>query len=39
MSDYESGTFRCRDCAREFLTKEDAERHHIEQHSEVSIGE
>jgi hypothetical protein len=39
MSEYESGTFRCRDCAKEFLTKEEADRHYREQHSEVLVGE
>ena len=39
MSEYESGTFRCRDCAKEFLTKEEADRHHREHHSDVEVGE
>ena len=39
MSEYESGTFRCRDCAKEFLTKDEADRHHIEHHSDVIVGE
>jgi hypothetical protein len=39
MSEYESGTFRCRDCAREFLTKEEADRHYSEYHSDVIVGE
>jgi hypothetical protein len=39
MSEYESGTFRCMDCAKEFLTKEEADRHHAEHHSEVEVGE
>jgi hypothetical protein len=39
MSEYESGTFRCTDCAKEFLTKEDADRHHREAHSDVEVGE
>jgi hypothetical protein len=39
MSEYESGTFRCRDCAKEFLTKEEADRHHRDHHSDVLVGE
>jgi hypothetical protein len=39
MSEYESGTFRCKDCAREFLTKEEADRHYSEDHSDVVVGE
>jgi hypothetical protein len=39
MSEYESGTFRCKDCAAEFLTKEEADRHHKEDHGELSVGE
>jgi hypothetical protein len=39
MSEYESGTFRCLDCAREFLTKEEAEKHHREYHKDVIVGE
>ena len=39
MSEYESGTFRCMDCAKEFLTKDEADRHYIEYHSNVTIGE
>jgi hypothetical protein len=39
MSEYESGTFRCMDCAKEFLTKEEADKHHAEHHSEVEVGE
>ena len=39
MSEYESGTFRCRDCAREFLTKEEADRHYSEYHSDMIVGE
>jgi hypothetical protein len=39
MSEYESGTFRCRDCAKEFLTKEEADRHHRDHHSNVEVGE
>jgi hypothetical protein len=34
MSDYDAGTFRCRYCAKEFLTKEDAERHYQNTHSD-----
>jgi DNA-directed RNA polymerase subunit RPC12/RpoP len=39
MSEYESGTFRCMDCAKEFLTKDEADRHYIEYHSDVTLGE
>jgi len=39
MSEYESGTFRCTDCAKEFLTKEEADRHYVEYHSHITIGE
>ena len=39
MSEYESGTFRCRDCAMEFLTKEEADRHYNEHHADVIVGE
>jgi hypothetical protein len=39
MSEYESGTFRCSDCAKEFLTKDEADRHYIEYHSGVIVGE
>jgi hypothetical protein len=39
MSEYESGTFRCKDCAKEFLTKEEADRHHRDHHSGVEVGE
>jgi hypothetical protein len=39
MSEYESGTFRCKDCAKEFLTKDEADRHNSEHHSDVIIGE
>ena len=34
MSEYESGTFRCTYCGREFLTKEDAEKHYRKTHSD-----
>jgi hypothetical protein len=40
MSEYESGTFRCMDCAKEFLTKDEADRHYnSEHHSDLIIGE
>ena len=35
MSDYEGGTFRCKDCAKEFLTKEEADMHYQEAHSDL----
>jgi hypothetical protein len=28
MYEYESGTFRCTRCAKEFLTKDEAEKHY-----------
>jgi hypothetical protein len=34
MSEYESGTFRCTYCGREFLTKMDAEKHYQKTHSD-----
>jgi hypothetical protein len=34
MYEYESGTFRCIQCAREFLTKDEAEKHYKLTHSE-----
>jgi hypothetical protein len=36
-SEYELGTFRCITCAKEFLTKEDADEHHYETHKQESI--
>ncbi len=40
MSEYESGTFRCMDCAKEFLTKDEADRHYnSEHHSDIIVGE
>ena len=33
MSDYVGGTFRCKICAKEFLTKEDSDLHYKENHS------
>jgi hypothetical protein len=41
MSDYEGGTFRCQICAKEFLTKYDADIHYQKVHSDevTSIGE
>jgi hypothetical protein len=41
MSDYEAGTFRCKICAKEFLTKYDADTHYQRVHSDevTSIGE
>jgi hypothetical protein len=32
MYEYESGTFRCTYCAKEFLTKDEAERHYRQMH-------
>jgi hypothetical protein len=34
MSEYESGTFRCKYCAKEFLTKADADKHYLDVHAE-----
>ena len=34
MSEYELGTFRCKYCAKEFLTKDDSDRHYLEVHAE-----
>jgi hypothetical protein len=34
MSEYEGGTFRCKICAREFILKDEADRHFSEAHSE-----
>lgn len=36
-SEYESGTFRCTTCAKEFMTKEDADKHHHETHRQESV--
>ena len=37
QSEYESGTFRCSICAKEFLTKHDADEHYKIQHKGESI--
>jgi hypothetical protein len=37
MSEYESGTFRCTECAKEFLTKAEADRHYQEEHGEEEL--
>jgi hypothetical protein len=41
MSEYEGGTFRCKVCGREFLTKNEGDRHHKEIHANegIDIGE
>ena len=41
MSDYEAGTFRWKICAKELLTKYDADTHYQRVHSDevTSIGE
>lgn len=36
-SEYELGTFRCTTCAKEFITKEDADKHHHETHKQESV--
>lgn len=36
-SEYESGTFRCAQCAKEFMTKADADEHYVRQHKEESV--
>jgi hypothetical protein len=33
MTEYEAGTFRCKDCGKEFLTRRDAEKHYHENHA------
>jgi len=33
MTEYEAGTFRCKDCGKEFLTRRDADKHYDEFHS------
>ena len=37
MSEYEGGTFRCTVCAKEFLSKDEADRHFSDTHSEEKI--
>ncbi len=41
MSEYEGGTFRCKICGKEFLTKYEGDRHYKEIHDEehADIGE
>jgi hypothetical protein len=34
MSEYDEGTFRCTICAKEFLSKNEAERHYLDAHGE-----
>jgi hypothetical protein len=34
MSEYEGGAYRCTICAKEFLLKDEADRHFSEVHSE-----
>jgi hypothetical protein len=34
MSEYEGGTFRCTICAKEFISKAEADRHFSDTHSE-----
>jgi ribosomal protein L31 len=34
MSEYEGGTFRCKNCGKEFLTKSDADKHYEMNHSD-----
>jgi hypothetical protein len=34
MSEYELDAFRCKYCAKKFLTKDDADRHYLEVHIE-----
>lgn len=36
-AEYESGTFRCPVCAKEFLTREDADDHHSKEHKKEAI--
>jgi hypothetical protein len=37
MSEYIDGTFRCSVCAKEFLTREDADKHYQDTHSDEDI--
>jgi len=37
MSEYVDGTFRCCICAKEFLTKDDADRHYQDIHSNQDV--
>ncbi|HJY09507.1 MAG TPA: hypothetical protein VJ250_01060 [Nitrososphaeraceae archaeon] len=37
MSEYESDTFRCEICAKEFLTKNDTDKHYLEVHAEEEV--
>jgi hypothetical protein len=37
MSDYEAGTFRCMVCAKEFLTKGEADEHYDQVHSDETV--
>ena len=37
MSEYEGGTYRCTICAKEFLLKDEADRHFSEAHSDERI--
>ena len=41
MSDYEGGTFRCKVCGKEFLTKNECDRHYVDIHDDegLDIGE
>ena len=41
MSEYVDGTVRCSICGKEFLTRDDADRHYQDVHSnqDVEIGE
>lgn len=36
-AEYEAGTFRCATCAREFMTKAEADDHYLRQHKEESV--
>ena len=41
MTEYVDGSFRCSICAKEFSTKDDADRHYQDVHSnqDIEIGE
>lgn len=41
MSEYEGGTFRCKVCAKEFLTKNECDAHYDDIHADevANIGE
>jgi len=36
MSEYEGGTFRCKLCGKEFLTKYEGDSHYKDEHDEIN---